>query len=42
MDMKLEIAKSLSAACGVAAEEIAAAIEGPAHTDMRGFSYSCF
>ena len=26
MDMKLEIAKSLSAACGVAAEEIAAAI----------------
>lgn len=34
MDMKLEIAESLSAACGVAAEEIAAAIEVPANTDM--------
>lgn len=42
MDMKLEIAKSLSAACGVAAEEIAAAIEVPANTDMGDFAYPCF
>ena len=40
MDMKLEIAKSLSAACGVAAEEIAAAIEVPANTDMGDFAVS--
>ena len=39
MDMKQEIAKSLSAACGVAAEEIAAAIEVPANTDMGDFAY---
>ena len=42
MDMKMEIAKHLSAACGVAAEEIAAAIEKPANADMGDYAYPCF
>lgn len=42
MDLKLEIANSIAAACGVAAEEIAAAIEVPANSDMGDYAYPCF
>ncbi len=42
MDLKLEIANSIAAACGVAADEIAAAIEVPANSDMGDYAYPCF
>ena len=42
MDMKMEIAKHLSAACGVAAEEIATTIEKPTNADMGDYAYPCF
>ena len=42
MDLKLEIANSIAAACGVTADEIAAAIEVPANSDMGDYAYPCF
>lgn len=42
MDLKLEIANSIAAVCGVAADEIAAAIEVPANSDMGDYAYPCF
>lgn len=42
MDLKLEIANSIAAACGVAADEIAAAVEVPANSDMGDYAYPCF
>lgn len=42
MDLKLEIANSIAAACGVAVDEIAAAIEVPANSDMGDYAYPCF
>ncbi len=42
MDLKLEIANSIAAACGVAADEIAVAIEVPANSDMGDYAYPCF
>lgn len=42
MDLKLEIANSIAAVCDVAADEIAAAIEVPANSDMGDYAYPCF
>ncbi|HIY03386.1 MAG TPA: arginine--tRNA ligase [Candidatus Anaerotignum merdipullorum] len=42
MDIKMEIAKSLSAVCSVSAEEIAAAVEVPANGEMGDYAYPCF